>query len=512
MDRKRDSMRVPTIAVAMALLASLLFAGHAAARPFQTGLQDLTAYDSGDALPFQRTKGAGAKYVRITLYWPRIAPQSRPSPGPLDPAWDPTDPGSPYYQGWGFYDQQIRQAAAQGLEVILDVSQTPSWAAAPGCSGDATCTPVPSDYTAFSTAVARRYSGTFNPGSGTLPHVRYYQAENEPNLNFFYKPVFQNGHPVSPDTYRVLLNGFYGAVHGVNNSNQVLSAGLAPLARPGATIGPLDFMRRLLCMAGRKHPHPKAGCKQKAKLDIWTTHPYTTGGPTHSAPGPDDVSLGDLRQMTALLRAADKAGKIQNSSKKTPFWVTEISWDSKPPDNGGLPLAIHARWLAESFYRMYKAGVSVAVWFELRDEAKGTRPDAELYQSGLYFRAANIADDKPKPALEAFRFPFVALKTKHGFLFWGRTPTSRRASVRIELKGPKGGYKRVKVAKAAGSGIFQGTVKTDTTKGFVRAKAPTGTTVGTETSVPFSLKYVKDFYQPPFGGKRTAGRLTPRRH
>ena len=32
-----------------------------------------------------------------------------------------------------------------------------------------------------------------------------------------------------------------------------------------------------------------------------------------------------------------------------------------------------------------------------------------------------------------------------------------------------------------------------------------------ETSVPFSLKYVKDFYQPPFGGRRAAHRLSPRR-
>ena len=458
------SARRTLLIAAAALLATLALAGRAQAHVFETGLQDLSAYDSGDPLAFQRTEDAGAHYVRIALRWTTVAPATRPNPGMLDPAWDPTDPGSPYYGDWSSFDAQVRQAIDHNLQPILTIVDSPRWARANGCKGSVACAPTPADYSAFATAVAKRYSGTFDPdglvgGDPPLPHVRYYQALNEPNLDFFFRPVFKHGKPVSPNIYRTLLNSFYDAIHGVNNSNLVLSAGLAPLARPKHTLGPLDFMRRLLCMTGRKNPKPKRGCRQKAKLDIWTTHPYTTGGPTHHAPGPDDVSLGDLPEMTKLLKAADRSKHIVNSTAHTPFWVTEFSYDSKPPDHGGLPLKLHARWLAESFYRMYKAGVSTVVWFMLRDQAKDGQPDGQLYQSGLYLRGGTLQGDRPKPALEAFRFPFVALKTKHGFLFWGRTPESNAGAVKIELKDGGGGFKQVKVAHAAGNGIFSGTVK-----------------------------------------------------
>jgi hypothetical protein len=254
-------------------------------------------------------------------------------------------------------------------------------------------------------------------------------------------------------------------------------------------------------MRGRKRPKPAPGCSGKAKVDIWATHPYTTGGPTHSAPGPDDVSLGDLRQMTALLRAADRAGKIQNSSARTPFWVTEFSWDTKPPDRGGVPTKLHALWMAEAFYRMYKAGVDTVFWFQIRDEARDGRPDAELYQSGLYSRGGSVAADKPKRALKVFKFPFVALRkgTKR-FTFWGRTPKSKRGPVRIQLKNGRGGFVTVKKVSANKDGIFEGTVARRGLRrsGKVRAKV-----AGQGTSLPFVFTFRRDCYQPPFGGPKS---------
>ena len=497
--------------LAASILLALALASPAGARPFQTGLMDIDAFDSGDPLVFQRTKDAGAKYVKITLYWSRVAPGGVPgTSAPAGAPVNPTDPSDPAYN-WGVYDRQVRAAAAAGLEPILDVTNSPEWARN-NCTTDESCDPRTSDWHNFATAVAKRYNGNFNPGDGVLPAVRYYQAWIEPNLNFFYKPTFQGGRPVAPENYRALLNAFYDAVKGVNGGNIVISAGLAPLARPGTTIGPLDFMRRLLCMTGRKNPKPKRGCSAKTKLDVWATHPYTTGGPTHHAPGPDDVSLGDLPEMTKLLRAADKAGKIQNNSRKTPFWLTEFSWDSKPPDGGGLKSYIHARWLAEAFYRMYKAGISNVIWFQIRDEARhGGRSDAELYQSGLYLRGGTLAGDRPKRALTAFRFPFVALTTKKGFSFWGRLPDSRPGAVKIQVKDGGGGFRTVKSTRGRGGGVFAGNVRGDFGKAAnVRAKSAKG------TSLPFSLKYVKDFYQPPFGGhpqnNRAQAAATPKRH
>ncbi len=492
------------------LATCALVPAAARAASFTTGLQDINAFDDGDAVNFAHAKAAGAKYLKLTVYWPNVAPDANSQTKPS--GFTPTDPGDPAYS-WGNYDKQVREAVSNGLTPIIDVTNSPKWARAAGCDVDASCTPVPAEYAAFATAIAKRYSGTFNPGEGTLPRVGYWQAWIEPNLDFFYKPIFKGGKKVSPENYRGILNAFYGAIHGVNNSNQVISAGLAPLQRPNHTLGPLDFMRRLLCMQGRSDPKPQKGCNQKAKLDIWATHPYTTGGPTHEAPGPDDVSLGDLPQMTEVLRAADKAGHIQNSSAKTPFWVTEFSWDSKPPDAGGLKLPLLARWADEAMYRMYKAGVSNMIWFGIRDEAK--RPgatDADLYQSGLYLRGATPSKDKPKqPFFRAFQFPFVALKTSKGFTFWGRTPNSRSATVQILVKSGAGGYRKLKTAKASGNGIFQGSV---VKSGLAKNAQVEAKIAGQGTSVPFSLKYVNDFYQPPFGGhpgaSRTKAKVTPK--
>lgn len=503
--------------LALATCALVLAAGASAqARGFQTGLLDISSFvqnpsssDDGSALAFQRTKAAGATYVKTNLYWNAIAPD-QPSAGFT--ARNPDDPG---YTNWGPIDEFVRQAAQHGLEPILDIVDTPAFARS-ACTNDPACSPVPADYGDFAAAVAKRYSGSFTPAgaSDALPRVTYFQAWVEPNLSFFYKPIFKGKKEVAPTNYRGILNAFYDAVKSVNSSDQVISAGLAPLARPGATIGPLDFMRRLLCLQGRANPKP-GGCSVKTKLDIWATHPYTTGGPTHSAPGPDDVSLGDLPQMSTTLKAADRFGRISNSSATTPFWVTEFSWDSNPPDKGGLPWSIHARWTAEAMYRMYKAGVDTMLWFNLRDEAKAGRPDAEVYQSGLYLRGATMAKDKPKRVLYAFRYPFVALLNPKGFHFWGRTATSTKAQIKIQVDNGPGGYTTVGHATANRDGIFEGNVVNSkiSKTGLVRAVASGGgiyNSIGNQNSLPFSLKYVKDFYQPPFGGNPNSSGPTQR--
>src|SRR5215210_5549843 len=219
----------PRLALAAAALVLAWSAQSAAARPFSTGVTDINAYDSGDPVAFSHTKSAGAKFVRIMAYWPRIAPGGVPgTSAPAGAPANPTDPSDPAYI-WGPIDRQVRAAAAAGVTPILDVTNSPEWARN-DCTTDDSCDPRTADWHNFATAVARRYNGDFNPGDGTLPAVRYYQAWLEPNLNFFYKPTFQGGRPVAPQNYRVLLNAFYEAVKAVNGGNTVISAGLAPLA------------------------------------------------------------------------------------------------------------------------------------------------------------------------------------------------------------------------------------------------------------------------------------------
>ena len=171
--------------------------------------------------------------------------------------------------------------------------------------------------------------------------------------------------------------------------------------------------------------------------------------------------------------------------------MTEFGWDSAPSDPKGVPLALHARWVSEALYRSWKAGVSLFVWYRLRDG-----PADGAVQSGLWYRCnAGVACDQPKAGtLQAYRFPFVAFRTGKRVQFWGRTPGGVRATIAIERPGRKGKWRRVRRLRTDGSGVFQGRLNSPL-KGKLRVRV----TSSGEASVPFSLRRVRDRPFNPFG-------------
>jgi hypothetical protein len=476
------------LALAAVLAATLL--GAAApqqASALRTGVFDGEIYYADEPAAYSKTKRSGARFAKVLMRWYEVAPGGGgPSslPGGA-PGGDLTDPSNPAYN-WGAYDRFVIGAVRRGLQPVIAIHGTPTWAkASSGCNANVSCVPVAARFGQFARAAATRYDGSHG-----FPRVRFWQAWSEPNLDFFMVPP-------SPTVYRRMLGEFTAGVRAGNPSARVIGGGLAPLARKGAAVGPLAFMRKLLCMKGRKRP--RKACGARAAFDIWSTHPYTTGGPTHSGPGPDDVSLGDLPQMTRLLRAADKSGRIQSRYRRVPFWVTEFSWDTRPPDPGGVPLGRHARWVAEALYRMQSAGVSTVIWFGLRDQRRG-RDYAETYQSGLYRRAKTVARDKPKPALRAFRFPFVSLPAgRRKVRVWGRTPTGKGGRVILQARYRRGGWRKVGRLRARGSGEF-----TKVLRG--RRPAKMRAVFRKQKSLAFGVHRTRDIYQPPFGGNPRATR------
>ena len=480
-------MLAVALAAAVVVPASAAAAAGRQAHPLETGV----SYVPNDAGPlaFRHVRDAGARFVHTWIRWAAVAPADLPAD------WNPTDPADPNYR-WEEVDRWVVEAVEAGLTPLLQIYAVPSWAQ--GCfavdvSRSTPCKPDPAMLADFATAAARRYSGRFEG----LPRVRFWQGLNEPNLSLFFNPQFERGRPVSPGLYRRLLNAFYFAVKRVDRSNLVLAAGLGPVAVPGYTIGPMRFARLLLCMRGRRRPRPTRGdCEGGVHFDIADIHPYTTGGPTHRGHA-DDVELGDLGKLQRLLGAADRAGRIRGAFRRTPLWITELSWDSNPPDPGGLSMPILARWTAEALHVAWRAGVSRVFWYSLRDQAPDpSRPFSETLESGLYFRGATLADDRPKRSLQAFRFPFVAYPRAGGIRFWGRTPSSRAGRIEIQLR--RGGrWRTAALARAGRDGIFRGAA-IDTgygrrLRGSVRAR------YRGEASLPFSLRPVPDFHQPPFG-------------
>lgn len=474
----------------VALLSGVLLLGHAGdpatagAQPLATGVTNI---GSSEPLAFQRVREAGGRFVRIALHWAGTVPGTEPA------AWDPTNPTDPNYD-WEKVDLETIRAVQAGLTPILHVGGSPPWAQR--CATPATlpshvlCDPDPAKLASFATAAARRYSGSL-PG---LPRVRYWQALNEPNLSLFFFPQFDlSGRGLSPHLYRDLINAFYPAVKSVHSSNLVVLAGLGPIAVPKWTIGPMSFTRQMLCM--RSNSKPKRGnCGGGVHFDIFAIQPYTTGGPTHQG-GVNDVELGDLPKLRRLIAAADRAGRIKSRFKRTPLWVTEFSWDTKPPDPGGLPMRIATRWTAEALYGAWRAGVSVFLWYSLNDELPSGQRNSESLESGLYFRGATLAEDRPKRVMRAFRFPFVAYPGRRGLRIWGRTPNERSGRVIIQVR-RKGGWRRLGTVRAAKDGILRGALR----GGYGRSgKGAARALYRGQASPPFAMRGVADFYQPPFG-------------
>jgi hypothetical protein len=451
-------------------------------RPLRTGIFDPVTFLVGDGLAFSRVRATGATFARIIIPWRAVAPSIEPR------RWNPQSPTDPHYS-WGQVDKAVKGATRAGLRPVLVLMDAPQWATAdPGCSKAKFCVPDPRDYGRFARAISLRYSGQL----AGLPPVRYWQAWNEPNLRFFLFPQRRHGRFVSPDLYREILNALSAAVKRVAADNLVIAGSLTPFADPGDSMAPLDFMRRMLCMTGRRHLRTVSSCAARSRFDIWAANPYTGGSPTIETLAPDDVSISDLPRMRRILMAAERAGNIDTNLRSVPFWATEFSWDTNPPDPGAVRWRLHSRWTAEALYQMWRAGITAVFWFQLRDEALKDLPNRDTFQSGLYLRGSSLASDRPKRSLRAFRFPFVAFRRPAGIYVWGRTPESTGGPVSVQIRGVSG-WEKLAVLRANRFGIFERLIRTPRRRDALRAS------VDGTTSLPFSLTRPPIIPQPVFG-------------
>ena len=435
--------------------------------PLRTALLDPAFAGSDRQTAFAMAQASGATYVRLSVDWRALAPATPPA------GFVATDPTSPGYD-WTGLDSVLEQADAAGLTPILDISTVPDWAYATKPKAPNGGTPRASDLGDFAKALATHYDGSL-PG---VPAEHVFQVWNEPNLSL-------DLYPVAPNAYRAMVNAVATAVHAVDPANLVVAGGLDPFGHPKKkrqkwySTAPLAYMRSLLCLSKGKHPH--STCTKPIHFDVWSHHPYTFGGPFGHAKNPDDVELGDLPKMRALLRAAKKAHHIV-SAKPTQFWVTEFGWDTNPPRRHAASLNLASRWTAESLHQMWLSGVSLVTWFLLEDY-KSPSP----YQSGLYYHTTSLDKARAKPVLTAYRFPFVAYLGTRGVSVWGRDATSTRQVVTVQRSPHRGGpWRTVATLRANGSGIFKAMLKLKATKkDWLRAVAPdSGKSLSFSLTVP----------------------------
>ena len=443
-------------------------------RPLRTAVFD--PFRLNDAQAFAMTRKAGAQYVRLTVGWRNVAPDTRPD-GFV--AADPTSSG----YSWGGLDSLVAGAEAAGLTPILDLGSPPQWAYARKPQGGNAGTPKITALGDFATALASHYDGS----TSGAPAVNVFEVWNEANLSLYLNPV-------SAGTYRSMVNAVANSVHAVDPANLVVAGDLDPFGHPKSkkqrwhSVAPLAFMRSLLCLSKGAHPH--STCKSRIHFDVWSHHPYTFGGAFGHAKSPDDVELGDLPSMRALLQAGVRAHHVA-SSHPVQFWVTEFGWDTNPPRRRAASLSLASRWTAESLYQAWRSGVSLLTWFDLQD-----RTSPSPYQSGLYFHSQSLADARPKPVLTAFRFPFVAYLHGSTVSVWGRDATSTKVRVTVQLRhGKSGSWRTVGFITANSSGIFRASLKVRATKqDWLRGVAP-----GSGKSLAFSLTAPRASHIGPWG-------------
>ncbi|MGH2840272.1 MAG: hypothetical protein ACRDKY_05535, partial [Solirubrobacteraceae bacterium] len=332
--------------------------------------------------------------------------------------------------------------------------------------------PRPAAVADYGAALARRYSGRYpdpgNPGT-PLPRAAGFQVWNEPNLPQYLSPQWAGNRVASAPHYRLMLNAVYRAVKAIAPRALVVTAGTAPYGDPapgGQRVMPARFWRSVLCLKRGVRPLP---CRAPARFDVLAHHPYPHGSPRTRAAGGDDVAIADMRKLRRILRVAQRTGRALPRGPRKRLWVTEISYDSAPQDPAGVPEGRHARWMAETFYLLWRAGVDTITWFRILDAAP-MPTFGETNQSGLLG-----LDGRPKVAARAFAFPFVAERAgRRRLRVWGRSPVAGR--VRIERL-RRGRWRHVRSIAAQRHGTFL--LRIPAVRGRDRLRAR----IGTETSL-----------------------------
>jgi Glycosyl hydrolase catalytic core len=311
--------------------------------------------------------------TRVTLAWggPGGVANKRPA--------SPTDPADPAYD-WSRYDQVVERANDAGIQLLFTIVGSPAWA---NGGKPPQYAPVSgSSLTAFATAAAERYSGTFlDTASGNvLPRVGLWLAWNEPNNPVFLLPQYTSGKMASPAAYARICNAVYSGVHAAGGPEQVACGATAPRgnnspssSRP--SIAPLAFLR-----AVKRH-----GLRT---FDAWADHPYY-GNPSETPatryPGGGAIELGNI---DALINT------VTGLYGKKAIWITEYGYQTNPPDTFfGVSWDKQATYLRQA-YEIAHANprIDLFTWFLLKDS-----PSIDGWQSGLI-----TADGRKKPSFEAF--------------------------------------------------------------------------------------------------------------
>jgi len=248
-----------------------------------------------------------------------------------------------------------------------------------------------------------------------LPSVRDFIIGNEPNLNGFWFPQFdESGRSAAAPAYTSLLARSYDALKAVSPEINVIGGALAPRGAdnpnsPRHTQSPTAFIRDM----GAAY---RASGREQPLMDIFAIHPYLERSaipPSTEHPVGTSIGVADYDKLVGLLEEAFD-GTAQEGGD-LPIAYTEFGVQAKIPENKqdeyenlGSPLGDDAVD-EETQARFYREALELAscqetvigvLIFHLYDE-----PDLNRWQSGIYY-----VDGTPKSSLPAVREAAIAAR------------------------------------------------------------------------------------------------------
>ena len=348
---RKIALAAAVLSIALSAAVSLTVTPRAdASRSLLVGIYDEPSTIGRPDWAFPRYRALRVKVLRVNLYWGDllgVARRRRPA--------QPTNPADPAYD-WTVYDNTVRRARANGIQIVYSILFTPRWAAARRNHAPRRM----ADLRNFAVAAAKRYSGTYRPipDAQPIPAVRYWMAWNEPNNPVFLTPQFKRVGTRytawSPRIYSQMCNAIYSAVKAVNGANKVGCGVTAPRGNNAArssrpSISPIYFAQ------GMK--------RWRARYDAYAHHPYYG----HRLETP--TSRPKVKGSTAvLLGNIDDLFRVIGNKR---LWITEYGYQTRPERIFPVSFAEQARYVSQSFaIARAHPRIDMMLWFLMRDDPR----------------------------------------------------------------------------------------------------------------------------------------------
>jgi Cellulase (glycosyl hydrolase family 5) len=315
--------------------------------PLLVGFMDDVSFrwDPDRAQKLDRARATGAELVRALVRWNVVAPE-RPGPDALA-FHEPL-----LYE----LDELVANTDARGMSVMLTIVGTPDWAN--GGLGQNHAPTDLEDLRVFAQALAERY-----------PTVRHYSVWNEPNIELFLAPQFdEEGRSVAPQTYAAM---YRAAQEGIEAANPDALVAIGETSSHGKDEPSKGFMQDRHSPA--RFAELLAQADPELEFHAWAHHPY----PVQTGTRPDGLA----RWPNVTLPTLDRFGQSLDTwfgREDVPIWITELGYEVAPAEPKGVPADTHAEYAAQSLALAATVPrVEMFVWFAFADS------EANTWESGL---------------------------------------------------------------------------------------------------------------------------------